>query len=252
MGGQHILRAGRHHGASGPVGPASVSPALWLKADAGTTTTTDGQPVSTWSDQSGHSRHLTQTGTARPTYKAAILSGGTLPVVRFDGVDDFMSYLGGADWITGTGLSVFTARVIRAAVPNTGALAFIENGAADDYAGTSSALIGFEGGGNSILQDYHAGSPRAATPYPGLNTVFHDGSVWDASNDLRYLDGTSFTPIATTGGFAIRNLYLGCRYTGSTQAFFGQADWGEMLVYDSTLGSTDISAVFSYLGRWSA
>jgi hypothetical protein len=60
----------------------------WYKSDAGTSTTTDGNPISQWDDQSGNSHNLTATGTAEPLYKTAIRNG--MPVVRFDGVNDKM------------------------------------------------------------------------------------------------------------------------------------------------------------------
>lgn len=48
----------------------------------------DGDPVSTWIDRSGRGNNITQTSTARPTYKIAQQSGQ--PVIRFDGLDDSM------------------------------------------------------------------------------------------------------------------------------------------------------------------
>jgi hypothetical protein len=48
----------------------------------------DGDAISTWSDRSGNANDATSTGTVRPTYKAAIQGGQ--PVVRFDGVDDYL------------------------------------------------------------------------------------------------------------------------------------------------------------------
>lgn len=60
----------------------------WYKADE-IGGLSDGDPVTTWSDSSGNSVDLSQTGSARPTYKTSIING--LPVVRFDGSDDLLS-----------------------------------------------------------------------------------------------------------------------------------------------------------------
>lgn len=49
----------------------------------------DGDPVSTWSDVSGNSRHGTNSLTARPTYKTKIQGGQ--PVIRFDGSNDYLN-----------------------------------------------------------------------------------------------------------------------------------------------------------------
>ncbi len=68
--------------------PMSLSPSLWLKAD--TLALNDGDPVTTWADQSGNGLDFSQaTSAAKPTFKVAIQNG--LPVVQFDGVDDWMS-----------------------------------------------------------------------------------------------------------------------------------------------------------------
>lgn len=57
---------------------------LDLQADA--LALNDGDPVSTWADQSGQSHDFAQTGTARPLKQT--ISG--YPAVSFDGVNDFM------------------------------------------------------------------------------------------------------------------------------------------------------------------
>lgn len=77
---------------------------LWLKADAGTFQTSgglvadaDGHPVGSWMDQSGSFWEFTQSGTNRPTLKTAGVGRAVgddingLPVVRFDGANDWMS-----------------------------------------------------------------------------------------------------------------------------------------------------------------
>lgn len=49
----------------------------------------DATPLASWTDQSGLGHHAVQaTGSLQPLYKTAIQNG--LPVVRFDGVDDFL------------------------------------------------------------------------------------------------------------------------------------------------------------------
>lgn len=73
--------------------PLSLSPALWLKADAGLFQDTlftvpavnDADPIGGWQDQSGNGRHATQTTVSRrPTLKLAIQNGRA--VVRCDGI----------------------------------------------------------------------------------------------------------------------------------------------------------------------
>lgn len=65
---------------------------LWL--DASTISgLVDSDPVTTWTDLSGNGNDATQsTAAAKPTYKTNIINGR--PVVRFDGVDDYLSSTG--------------------------------------------------------------------------------------------------------------------------------------------------------------
>lgn len=64
---------------------ANVS--LWLRADLGTSTNTDGAVVSTWTDQAGNN-DATGTGGTRPLYRANAI--GNKPAIDFDGTDDIM------------------------------------------------------------------------------------------------------------------------------------------------------------------
>ena len=68
----------------------------WLKADAGayndagSTLATDGQTVQQWNDQSGLGNNATQaTSGSRPTFQTNEINT-SLPVIRFDGSDDWM------------------------------------------------------------------------------------------------------------------------------------------------------------------
>jgi hypothetical protein len=62
---------------------------LWLAADDAATLTLNGTAVTQWNDKSGKGRHALQaTAASQPTYTANGLNG--LPVVSFDGVNDFL------------------------------------------------------------------------------------------------------------------------------------------------------------------
>lgn len=107
------------------VTPAAAAPAITVKAaiplsalrlahyDAGQITGLAADaPVVTWSDVSGKGRHIVQGNAAmRPLYKTAILNG--LPVVRFDGVDDYLM----STWLLSHPTSVFVvARWLNASL----------------------------------------------------------------------------------------------------------------------------------------
>jgi hypothetical protein len=62
---------------------------LWLDADA-IEGLNDGDPVTTWEDQSGNNNDATQSSaSAKPTYQTNELNGK--PIVRWDGTDDYMT-----------------------------------------------------------------------------------------------------------------------------------------------------------------
>lgn len=70
--------------------PITDIPNLKAWYDATTLTGADGSSVSSWLDQSGNEAHMFQgTSAAQPILKTNILNGR--PVVRFDGVDDFLN-----------------------------------------------------------------------------------------------------------------------------------------------------------------
>lgn len=72
---------------SGPGGVGTTngtsSLKLWLKADDGPSTTTNGQQVSTWSDRSGASNHVSSSGSSRPTFETNVQNGQ--PAINFNG-----------------------------------------------------------------------------------------------------------------------------------------------------------------------
>ena len=98
---------------SGQTGPGGVGNSsnnlLWLKADAGTSTTVDGNPVSSWLDQSGNAMNATQGAANRqPKYFAAGSNGKPSILLNNvgDGVYDYLNLPSGFSDFTG-GLSAF-------------------------------------------------------------------------------------------------------------------------------------------------
>ncbi len=66
----------------GGVGTSSTN-ALWLKADAGTSGTSNGTPISSWNDQSGNGVNVSQTVSAQqPSFATSVING--FPAILFD------------------------------------------------------------------------------------------------------------------------------------------------------------------------
>lgn len=117
-----IVRRARAHGApvtqfdldaiSGLVG--------WWRAS--TLALADGDPISTWTDASGAGHDLTASGTARPTWKAAIVNGHA--VARFDGSTDAMSV---ATFSPGTTTAITVLAVLSATGSTDSIIAELSN-----------------------------------------------------------------------------------------------------------------------------
>ena len=69
---------------SGPAGVgSSTNNVFWLKANAGTSSTSNGTAISYWNDQSGNSVNVSQTVTAQqPSFATNIING--FPAIQFD------------------------------------------------------------------------------------------------------------------------------------------------------------------------
>jgi hypothetical protein len=72
---------------TGPAGVgSSTNNVLWLKAGAGTSSTTNNTPISAWNDQSGNGINVTQTVSAQqPSFATNVING--MPAIQFDNVN---------------------------------------------------------------------------------------------------------------------------------------------------------------------
>lgn len=91
--------------AAGPWTPAEITTALWLDAADSSTVTTVSGAVSQWDDKSGNGRDFAQNTTSlRPILTTNGLGG--LPIITFDGTNDYLSSA------TTTGSSTATVAIV--------------------------------------------------------------------------------------------------------------------------------------------
>lgn len=222
----------------------------WWKADEGlysdtarTTPSTAGGAIAAWSDLSGKGFHATQaTAAKRPTLQTAIVNGK--PVVRFDGVDDWLetasAQLVGADG-TWTAFSVAkpqntTGIKLIASHDNGGSVRvaqFLRYNAAAletvtfDTAGGNAAVTGGAVSGFDLLE-----AKRTATTLEA------------------FLNGTSVVQASPAGApkSAAVALHIGA-YRGASE--FMNGDIAELLIYNRALTTTEQSDIRSYIaGRF--
>lgn len=253
------MGAGPETGGAAAFSPASVTGLqAWYKADAGTSTTTDGVAISQWSDQSGNARHLVQaTGASQPLYKAAIQNG--LPVVRFDGTNDGLIYDAGAAFLSNVAATGFAVFVPRGASAGSG------DGRILSTAAVTGAAQDFNSTAASIFVD--VSSEATAGPYP-TTTYFNSGAhtstatvatgtsrqtstVYDGANGSMYQNGTlDPAAFAAVSSFTIRLISTGSD-TGLGASSFFNGDVCELLLYVGALGTTDRVNVQNYLkSKW--
>lgn len=198
----------------------------WWRADA-ITGLSDGAAVASWPDSSASGWNLAQ-GVAgnRPVYRTNVLN--ELPVVRFDGVDDFL-----------------TATITSDAQPTTWFLVFK---LADS--GRSVNLV-------HATQEILRQSSNAVRVFAGVNAdstgYTHVGAQWDyltivvngASSVFR-ANGVTYTlsagPGANATGTALR---IGGHPSIGTRAVLG--DIAEIVLYSTALSTTDRDAIETYI-----
>lgn len=205
---------------------------LWLDASQ-IVGLSDGDPVSTWADASGQANDATQgTSGNRPTYQTAEIN--SLPVVRFT-TDDFL-----AGSISGIGndASFFVVEKISSGTNN--ALVDLSDSSSTNRCFNffqESSLMKFRagGGGNETTFSYSNNSWHVldAIQATAARSLFLDGSVQDTN-------GSTQNPAAAPSNYRVGALFGG---------FYSlDGDIAEIIIYDSSLGTTDRDAVEAYLG----
>lgn len=212
--------------------PASISGiSLWLKADS--IAQSDNTAVSSWADSSGNGYTATQgTSGNQPTLQTNEING--LPVVRFDGSNDYLvsdAPAGGAEQHLFAVIRVTT-------VANEGET--IRSGSA---AGALHWRIQY--GRNAALNQSTAeigyGDPDITINTAWLVSFsFSDsGNAWVSRNN-----GAADANGTYSSSLTARTSVIGSR-DGSAEFFHG--DIAELITYSAVLSSTDRDAVESYL-----
>ncbi len=225
--------------AQAPGGVTGAS--VWLKANAGTSTTTDGSTIATWNDQSGNSRtHSQPNGTVyQPLYKDNIFNFN--PAVYFDGLDGMQvpSFASGTDAV-----HVFAMSKVK------------DNGWRSIYGfGRDATHVQWYNGGLANKPSVWLAGNNYPTTALGLNygvtsyilpkdgsqkTVHWNGTSGNITGSNTYTFNSTLmsvgTDIANGGGFS--------------ESFFGEI--AEVIIYKKagggTMNTTDIQKIQSYLG----
>lgn len=216
-----------------------LSPSDWLKADAGaysdagTTPATDTDTVRQLNDHSGNARNVTQgTSAKRPTYRTAVQNG--LPVIEFDGVDDFL-----ASAVSSRFTDSVTVFVVLKITGGTGERFGFNVRRNSPGAGILNLRVG---GGNRVMllggtysYTYPAGFEVVAVTANGTNVELFRNAA------------SQGTVSQTTTGVTADILWL---FSEAGIGEYGAGQFGELIVFSSALSAAKRAAVHAYLGRW--
>jgi hypothetical protein len=146
--------------------------------------------VHTWYDQSGNSKHVTQTNATkqpRIVNSGSIETEGTKPSINFDGSNDFLQVLN-TDFAAPSGLSIYSAANISA------------GRIIDKYSGDPPRRFWTVINTGTLLEDSHTGAfdaTAAATHLPSTGFLLRS-FVWNSSNFLQTHTNGILTGTATS------------------------------------------------------
>ena len=209
---------------------------LWLRGDGGVISGSTGA-VSLWEDQSGHGNDAVQsTGTSQPSLQTNQLN--RLPVLRFDGTNDY--------------LSVARAATIEPSTITIAAVAKHTGGGTSDYAvvavkGNAWTSAGYgllrqsTGNARAFINHYTNTQVTASWPSSSWNVLMNR---YDGTAVKLFQNGAETASHTTSTTMAHENLplYLGGR-AGSYQL---QGDIAEVILFNRALSATERKEIDAY------
>ena len=217
----------------------------WYKADA--LALSNGAAVTSWADSSGAGRTLT----GNALFQTNQLNGK--PGVQFDGIDDYLTHLAGAAYITGKEVTVFA--VFKHLVYNSNGRMMAFNATDDIDYQTPSWCIYEGGGGAQRVAPYSNGElaiDALLSPDAVLMTTWFDAAD---THNLRINRAPASTPSFSTAQmgtftFQTKRFTLSSGFIGSPTSS-GNNIFHEVVIYDRALNSTERSQVEAYLDtKW--
>lgn len=227
---------------------------LWL--DAQRIAQANDTEVATWTDASGNGYNAEQNTTAaRPIYKTNQLNG--LPVVRFDGVDDFMELVSGSLDMARNVAGLTIVAVVKYPADSSENIAF---SIANDSTVSRSILL------QDALNKYRAGGRRLdANPFESAISTQNataafiiQTGVLDYTNATlnQYIngvvDGTDdpFQTAGNTSNTASSRIRVGANSVVTAGSLL-TGDIAEIIVYQRVLTANELTNVHAYLAaKW--
>jgi len=213
--------------------------AVWLKADAGVTSSSGS--VSQWIDQVNGNALIQSTAANQPQYVAADQNG--IPGIRFDGQDDLSaSQSNGLGFTLKSNITVITVGMTTAPsqIQNSVCLGLYPNGEQGRFMGYSNSLEAF---------NYNSGGAAPSSGVFTIETASYNSSLSEVAFSQNGIS-TSVEQVASGFGALGPGIYVGAApFLSMNQGW--QGDISEILVYDHVLSTSELQQVSSYLaGRY--
>jgi len=235
---EYILVSGvwEQVGVASPFVPTDIAGLkVWFDADAPSTFSfSSSNIISQWNDKSATGNNVSQGSVpAQPLLIQGVRNGK--PIVRFDGVDDFLqrtTYVGGT---ISQGNTIF----VVAEIPNIIIEYLIDSGGASDRQfinyPIANEIHAVASGGTSMIGSVTGGTWNylTATFNGATGTLRGNGVELDAEN---------------TGAESMNGITLASRHVGDNYA---NMDLAEVLIYDTAILGSDLTNVETYLAeKW--
>lgn len=214
-------------------GGVSASLSIWLKADAGTSTTTSGSTLSTWTDQSTASHSINQYASQPPTYSTATAKLKNFnPTVVFNGASAMMR----------------SSNIVQ---PPSGYSMFMAGNSSTRFMFYQPSVVGYAEASPELYYDISYNSYTAGGFYTHTNSSSLNGnkvysSVYNSStkSELKTNDGVGTTmSLPLTLSTAAAEFWLGVR----PNLGYSTGDVSEVIAYTTPVSNSDRIKVESYL-----
>lgn len=233
------------YGQTGPGGIGDTlgtsSLKLWLKADVGTSTSIDGEGVSTWLDQSGSGHNVFNTDTIHdPVYMTT--GANAMPYLDFDGTNDFLEMSNPDSAFATTETTVF---FVAEGAWTGAAFSIAASGITQEMLLLNRMVYHHTSSGNFTSKGH-----QCMVTIPPSSVVLMRAVFGQAPSDIalavnalesNLLNNGASTPVDYTN--VNRLVRIGRRASG--EHFTGKVY--EVIVYDRKLSASEISSVEEYL-----
>jgi hypothetical protein len=220
---------------------------LWLDAADVTGTGTNpsnGTAITSWKDKSGLAKHATNVGS--PVLSSTGVNGK--PGILLNGTS--MGFRG-ALANTGTVSTTFIVATLNEGTGNYGRLVSMSASTGADFDNSASGIPFLRDVDNPTnIAGYRNNSVLSTKAIPEYDTPLYATSIFDATNNTVYVNGTAATSAASSGTFAITKYSIGTQPNSNGDWWKGYVS--EVLIYNSALSTQNRQIVEAYLAtKWS-